>query len=46
MEVAPMTEMMSGVDHENDAVLAHGGAGLDEQLISQLADWARVGCLR
>jgi putative transposase len=46
MEVAPMTEMMSGVKTPDDAVAADGGDGLDEQLISQLVDRAKAGGLQ
>ena len=38
--VAPMTDMMSGVDKPDDAVAADG---LDEQLISQMVDRAKAG---
>jgi putative transposase len=42
MEVAPMTEMMSGVNTPDDAVAADDGDDLDEQLISQLVDRSRA----
>jgi putative transposase len=42
MEVAPMTEMMSGVKTPDDAVAADDGDDLDEQLISQLVDRSRA----
>jgi transposase-like protein len=42
MEVASMTEMMSGVDEPDDAIPAAGADGIDEQLISQLVDRSRA----
>jgi putative transposase len=49
MEVTPMTEMMSRVEHTEDPNLTTGPAGLDgldEQLIDQLVDRARTGGLQ
>jgi transposase-like protein len=49
MEVAPMTEMMSRVEHAEDLAPTAdltGLEGLDEQLINQLVDRARTGGLR
>src|ERR1700733_13246640 len=46
MEVASMTEMMSGVDEPDDAIPAAGADGIDEQLINQLIDRAKAGGLQ
>jgi hypothetical protein len=45
MEVAPTTEMMSGVENPDDAISAGEADGLDAQLVSQLVHRARpVAC--
>jgi hypothetical protein len=41
MEVALMTEMMSGVEHAEDLNVVAGLDSLDEQLIGQLVDRAK-----
>jgi putative transposase len=49
MEVTPMTEIMSRVEHTEDTnpdTKLAGLDGLDEQLISQLVDRAKTGGLR
>jgi putative transposase len=49
MEVTPMTEMMSRVEHSEDSTPTTGPTsldGLDDQLISQLVDRVRTGGLQ
>jgi transposase-like protein len=46
METTPMTEMMSTVNDAQDSNPTNGLDGLDEQLITQLAERAKTGGLR